>query len=264
MIDKLFQMNKLPKYLIYTICFIAVAAIIAAVQYHIFGIPYAAKEEVRIIVFAEVLLCLIPIYYAKRYSSWKQIGFGKTNWRKGLWIAPLLVLVLIHTFDFIRGVAATNPSSVEVFWVMITLIETFWIGVAEETMFRGVLLRGALTRYNIFGAMLISAIGFSLLHSINVLAGYPVPDTISQLIVTFQYGLLMAPLALLVGNLWPLILAHFLWDFTGLAKVQLSAPITGGAFYGITGLVIPSIQLLYIMVLWGVIYLKWRKGKLIS
>ncbi|MFD3156834.1 CPBP family intramembrane glutamic endopeptidase [Haloimpatiens sp. FM7330] len=76
-------------------------------------------------------------------------------------------------------------------------------------------------------AIIISAVSFSLLHSVNIFGGNSVSSTIMQIIFTFIMGLCFAPLALKVKNLYPLIIFHWLWDF-----VLIAGPITS-AKYGI-------------------------------
>lgn len=251
---------KFNKSVLFTVIFIVLAGILAAIQYFGLGVVYAAKEEAPIVVVAEILLILVIVVYVRRYASWDEIGFGKINWLRVLWIAPLLILAVAKGVIFINGVIDTNPSSAVVLGILITLVGTFLIGFAEEGMFRGVLLRGALTKFNVLAAMLISSIGFSLLHSINVFAGYPVPDMLDQLRATFIIGLLYAPLAILVGNLWPLIITHFIWDFVGLAKVQLSSPLPISTIGGAVDIALNLAQYILTVVFWIVIIVRWRKG----
>jgi len=70
--------------------------------------------------------------------------------------------------------------------------------------------------------MFVSAIGFSLLHAVNVFGGVPLLGVPMQLITTFLFGFLLAPLMLKLNNILPLILFHWLWDF-----VLFAAPLLG-------------------------------------
>jgi membrane protease YdiL (CAAX protease family) len=86
------------------------------------------------------------------------------------------------------------------------------VGFSEELMFRGVVLRGGLCEVSTGQAILISAVLFSLLHSVNVLAFVPLDGMLQQLVLTFVFGLAMACYALRVNSLIPLIVFHALWD----------------------------------------------------
>jgi membrane protease YdiL (CAAX protease family) len=103
---------------------------------------------------------------------------------------------------------------------------TFLVGTGEELAFRGILLHSFLgdrsSRTRVALAMLVSAIGFSLLHSVNSFGGEPLQDVLSQLAYTFRFGLLFAPLMLRLNNIVPLMIVHWLWDF-----VQFSTLISG-------------------------------------
>ncbi len=70
---------------------------------------------------------------------------------------------------------------------------------------RGIALKGALGELSTGKAILLSAVLFSALHSVNVLALMPAGDMVFQLGLTFVFGLAMACFALRVNSLVPLI-----------------------------------------------------------
>jgi len=74
----------------------------------------------------------------------------------------------------------------------------------EELVFRGMVLRGFLSRYSPAKAVLLSALLFSLVH----LNPY-------QFVSAFAAGLFLAWLFLLTRSLWPCIVAHALGNATG-------------------------------------------------
>ena len=103
---------------------------------------------------------------------------------------------------------------------------TLLIGTGEELAFRGILLHSFLgrqsSRTRVALAMLVSAVGFALLHSVNYFGGEPLPDMLRQLVYTFRWGMVFAPLMLRLKNIIPLMIVHWLWDF-----VQFSTLISG-------------------------------------
>lgn len=253
---------KIPKYITFPLIFIISAGVFAFIQYYILGVPYATKKEAPIALVAEVFLCLLILYYVKKFASWKELGFGKFSLKSFLWILPLLLLNIASSIVLFTSVAQASPDKSIIFGIGITLFETFLIGFAEETMFRGVLLRGLLMKHNVLLSIIVSSVGFSLLHSINIFAGYPFQSMINQLGATFMYGLLMAPLALLVKNMWPLIISHFLWDFVSLAKSQLPPTIQLSGSYAMFLLMIQFMQVVLLIVVWFVIFVRWKNGTL--
>lgn len=121
------------------------------------------------------------------------------------------------------------------------------VGLGEEIMYRGIVLHAFLTTRQVRWAMLVSAIGFSLLHAVNVLGGSPLPDVLQQLILTFLWGFFFAPLMLKLNNIVPLIIFHWLWDC-----VQLVAPLAGEQVEAM-GSIIPllfPIEIIVGIVLW--------------
>ncbi len=170
----------------------------------------------------QALLALFSLYYARRYFGWAGAGFGCFKIDGMIWLFPaglVLLLLLIQLTEEVRVDSLTAEH-----WRVLGLIAvtTFLIGVSEEVMFRGILLRGALQRMGVLPAMLLSAAAFSLLHTVNLLGGLPFWDLLTQLGFTFLVGVFLAPLALVIGNLWPLIIWHWLWDMAIFSSTYLN------------------------------------------
>ena len=252
---------KLRNYLLFAVIFIAVEALGMAIMYHGFGVEYSSDRFPYYVIWTQVALALLVFFYVKRYASWQEVGYGKIQWVHMLWIAPNLLLAVVSAASALVMIASSSPSSQEILGVVTVAVLTLIVGFAEETMFRGILLRGALARYNVFLAMLISAVGFSLLHSVNVLGGEPAGSVVSQMGSTLLYGLFMAPLALLIGNLTPLVLLHFLWDFNVLAVGQVPSADASQGLLGITQVVSSPVQWVMTVVAWVVVFVLWRRGE---
>ncbi len=112
------------------------------------------------------------------------------------------------------------------------------VGVSEELMFRGiVVLHGALKDTSVIKSVIISAIVFSLLHSINVLGGNSLQEMIMQLGFTFVMGMFLGLIILKVNSLIPLIIFHWLWDFSLISSNIINSQnaiiniLTGFHFY---------------------------------
>jgi membrane protease YdiL (CAAX protease family) len=110
--------------------------------------------------------------------------------------------------------------------LVIIAITTLLVGFSEEAMFRGVLLHNAIKKYGTIKAVFISSLGFSLLHSINIFGGQSISATLIQMAFTFVLGLFFSLVAIRVKNIVPLIIFHFLWDFTLLSADYLGIATT--------------------------------------
>lgn len=240
--------------------FILVQGLTFAVTWYGFGFRYASAQEARFSVISETILTLMVLFYIRRYASWPAAGYGAFSWRRALWVAPILLPTLIYAAYLLSAIGAARPSGTAILGVAAVALMTLLVGFAEETTFRGILLRGEMAAgRNVFVAMLVSAIGFSLLHSVNVFAGMAPAEMLGQLRDTLLVGLCLAPLALLTGNLIPLVIWHFLWDFSGLVFTQVPVARSDMLLESIHLSVIP---LQYVMggVGWAVIFVRWRRG----
>lgn len=137
---------------------------------------------------------------------WKAVGFKSADRPKDLlyYIVPFLPLVI----NLIPGVEITSLLLlVEIFAI------TLMVGFAEEVIFRGLMLV-PLKRRGLWRAAIITSLLFGLTHAMNVLTGKSVANDIAQVCYAMAIGFAYAALVLKKGMLWPLVLAHFLIDFT--------------------------------------------------
>ena len=165
---------------------------------------------------------------ARAKLNWVDIGFGRLHWRGLIWLTPATLVLGAMIWSVVqqdpRAAIAAIPAGV---WALVVLTP-FLIAFSEEVIFRGVLLRGAMRRYPIVYAMLLSAFAFAVAHLINGLAGQPLINTVLQSTFALLVGVALAPIALLLGNLWPLIIWHWLWNIVVLSSqiMQVIHPLT--------------------------------------
>lgn len=89
------------------------------------------------------------------------------------------------------------------------------VGFAEETMFRGVILRALRSagRPEVFVA-LVSSVWFGFFHLTNVVNGAPVGGTITQCVLASFAGLVLYLFRRRSASLLPAMVAHGLWDIS--------------------------------------------------
>ncbi|MBV7295843.1 CPBP family intramembrane metalloprotease [Corynebacterium sp. TAE3-ERU12] len=200
--------------------YIALMAIGLGVWRFAFGIYYADANFGKTYVIVEAAMCTfawfgwrwierthfsgdekpIPPTFGKIRRAWVFAPFALT-----LGYAVLVLLIDGHV-----------PDSV---WPVVSLlILVAFVGFSEELIFRGVVLRNFMAERSVFVAIVVSATGFSLLHSVNVIGGLPLQDVLMQMASTFSAGLLFAGLYLCLNSLWPLMIYHALFDFSLLAS----------------------------------------------
>lgn len=169
-----------------------------------------------------------------------------------MWIAPVLVLLpvllrLIGT-DWGRYTAAV---------VAVTLISGLFVGLAEELLFRGIvvsLLRKA--GHKEWSVAAVSSLFFALMHSTNILTGQAITTVGFTVLYTFCFGVLMYLTMRVTGNLVWAILLHGLTDPTGFLAVGGIDENTAGTADPALGLVGPATYLLLLGALVLLIFIR--------
>lgn len=116
----------------------------------------------------------------------------------------LIPAVLIAALPLAAGLRIEQVG-MALFLVVMELI----VGLSEELVFRGMLLRTLLPR-GTTRAVLVSSALFGLVHLANIVYGASVAVTLAQVVGAFVFGIGMAAIVLCGGALWPAILIHAL------------------------------------------------------
>ena len=95
---------------------------------------------------------------------------------------------------------------------LVTVASMLLLGFSEEVMFRGIVLQAGLRRFGPAVAVLLSAIVFTLMHVVNLLAVLGPIALLQQLSFVFFFGIAMACIALRANSFLPLMAFHGLWD----------------------------------------------------
>ena len=103
------------------------------------------------------------------------------------------------------------------------------VGVAEEFLFRGLLLYALVrvwgtTRRGMLAAVTLPALIFAVLHILQVASGNPLDGALMTILNALVGGLWLGALVLLGGSIWPAVLIHA----AGNAVVQLGALSVSG------------------------------------
>ncbi len=213
------------------------------------GISYGQPEMMNLFWFILIILNAINIFWVSRYFSWQAIGFRTLDRKQLLWLLPSIVVLIALWVVFLSGLARTSLSAAQ--WQSFALVgfTTLLVGLGEEIMYRGIVLHAFLTTGRVRWAMLVSAIAFALLHSVNVFGGLPLLAVPIQLLNTFQFGFFFAPLMLKLNSILPLIIFHWLWDFVQIIAPSLVGEQTTTAMKSIVQFNDP-IQLILGIVMW--------------
>lgn len=142
------------------------------------------------------------------WQRWDDVGLERAPaagslrllWLPALYIAGFLAIAVLLGL----------PPIAVIFFV---LVNTFFVGLSEELMFRGILLQAFRHRMAIWPAILLTALLFGGIHSLNVFTTGHLLTSVIQSGAALLSGLLFIAIRLRTGSLWPAIITHGLWDF---------------------------------------------------
>lgn len=164
-----------------------------------------------------LLYILIFVCYNKiNKVSFKAINLDfKIPWKTYLLLIAIGIVSLFGINYFIGAVdnfleligyplqtgITVNPTSVPMY-LLSTLLMAIIPAICEELLFRGVILHGLRSRFSDWGAILLSALMFALMHG-----------NIQQLVYPFILGTIMGWVVLRTGSLVSSMLVHFVNNF---------------------------------------------------
>jgi len=184
------------------------------ISFHINGVFYGTAEMVNTLWYIEIVLTILTIFITVKYFSWKEVGFVKLQTKQMLWFVPSIIVLGYMCFLAFSLSIENGLSTEQIKLISLVGITTLFVGFSEELMFRGIVLHAFLKTHNKTVAVIISSISFSLLHSVNMFGGLDVYQMMMQLVLTLLFGLFFALILLRIKSIIPLMIFHWLWDFS--------------------------------------------------
>ncbi|WP_341366890.1 CPBP family intramembrane glutamic endopeptidase [Yoonia sp. BS5-3] len=208
--------------------YFAVIALATTYRFVLNDPPGDTMAMLRGLLPVQLFMAAFLVFVVTRFAGWAIVGFGPLQWPVLLWLCPsvFLMVMMLWGLDLAQIYAQVGPG----LWLLVLV--PFLIGFSEELMFRGLLLRGVMTRLPAGQAMLLSAVCFALLHGFNGIGLQAVWPTIQNMALAFCVGFFLAPLALKLGNLWPVIIWHAIWDLLVFSS-QISGLVHPGTLFAI-------------------------------
>ena len=120
-------------------------------------------------------------------------------------LLPSLVVALLLILSVLNGLPATSV-------LLILVVNSCAVGLSEELMFRGVIFGALRERLTLSRAVLLSALAFGSIHSLNALITGEIVGALLQSCIAVGMGLWAASLRLRTGSIYPSIVLHALWD----------------------------------------------------
>ena len=147
--------------------------------------------------------------------------------REGLklwaWFAVPLGLIYLAVISAALAMPARPDVVQALVW---TAVFALAVGVAEEVLFRGLLMSTLRARLSAGRALVVCSAIFAVAHAGNALWGQSPLLTVQQVGFTFAIGALFGAIALQTASLWPAILLHAGWDAYAISALLIDAPGT--------------------------------------
>ncbi|MCC9940989.1 CPBP family intramembrane metalloprotease, partial [Streptococcus agalactiae] len=167
--------------------------------------PYNSTEFSRKFLPFMILLAVLVLYHGIKNK--KELTLYSE--RKPGYVFSALLFIPVVGFGLYSIVRGFSPDLV----FLILIIDTALIGIAEEVMYRGILLGAMAKKMNPLIAILLSSILFCTLHLLNVIGGLSVSELIGQLGSTFVMGVFLGAMYLDTRNILFPIIFHSSWDY---------------------------------------------------
>ncbi|MDO4284298.1 MAG: CPBP family intramembrane metalloprotease [Eubacteriales bacterium] len=153
------------------------------------------------------------------------------RWEKGsflhsvrLYRSMLAVTIVMGLFALVTMAQAAQgvPAAGWGFRIALLAVEFFFVGLFEETCFRGVLMGGLVarlgtTRKGLFAALIFSSLVFGFAHVDSALFGTLTASTVIQMVsktvTTGGMGLLIGVVYLKTNNIWAASILHGFGDY---------------------------------------------------
>ena len=135
---------------------------------------------------------------------------------KPVWIltaAGLPLCVCIAAILFLEGDFSLHELTG--YQMMKTLVKSVFVigigtAVAEEFVFRGVVMTAVEKRWNVFTAVLLPSLSFGVLHIVG--AGFSFWDSVVVVIAGSVVGIYFSVLTYMSGTIWFSVTAHAFWN----------------------------------------------------
>lgn len=155
-----------------------------------------------------VLIGLLVLAVATILFRWTEIGFRRPDMRavvRLMWF-PLLTLA---PFPLLAWAIGLPPPRA----IGFLALNTLFIALAEEWMFRGILFHALAARFRLWPAVLITSVLFGAAHVMNVFAFGDLRLALVQSLAAMMTGILLAALVVRTGSIWSAVAYHMAWNF---------------------------------------------------
>ena len=188
-----------------------------------------------------MLITLVAVAF---WRAWRETGFTRLG-EKPMWFLVIVPALLIGVLLMRAILVPSFPLSV----VLLVMINTFFVGVSEETMMRGLFFSGVKNRFSFWPAVIATSLTFGAVHALNGFITGEFGMAVVQAGLATLSGTMFLAIRLGMGSIIPAIILHFLWDFSvflnpqssfgknSLLDLAMAAAVVGPVIFGVIGII---------------------------
>lgn len=197
------------------------------------------------------IVAYLAIRRRQRELFWQRPqGFAKAAWVYGA-LGVILLMTAVGSWISAGGFQVDGPGRLGYY-----LLLALGVGLLEELLFRGILVRAWMRKGERF-AVVVSSVLFGVVHLSQLMGGQTGVLTILQIVFAAVWGFAMANLVVASRSVWFAVAFHALYDFVQLITTSPNAANTESAL-DVLSLVNDAVQ---IALLLGVGILLWRSRR---
>lgn len=202
-------MNK--NYIILSI-YMAIMGLGLFISKNIFKTPYNSPDfSEKFLMFMAILALLVLYHWIKNKK-----GLVLSTSNKPSYFISSILFVPVTLFG-IYSVFSNFSLNISFF---VLIVDTILIGIAEEIMYRGILIGDMTKRFHPMIAIILSSILFCALHILNIIGGLSTSEVINQMVSTFVMGVFLGAMYIDTKNIVLPIIFHSFWDYILLSGIM--------------------------------------------
>jgi membrane protease YdiL (CAAX protease family) len=171
-----------------------------------------------------IMLAALFVLAVVLICRWRDVGLRPpVNWRS----LRLLWLPALYPLFFVAAAVAVGLPPL--YQIGLIVLNTAFVALSEELMFRGILFSGLRTRMKLVPAIVVTTLIFGGAHLLNLPVVGAFWPTLAQAVAACMTGLLFLALRIRTRSLYPVIALHAVWNAAALLAASGALTRTGAA-----------------------------------
>lgn len=185
-------------------------------------------EKLLVSLISQIMAVICIVYIVNKHYGWKNVGFRRIKLKNTIWFFPYIAILVPMVWEFLINTFKNAASFSASTWagLFITFLGALSVGFSEEVIFRGIYLESFKSDKTVIKAMIISYLGFSVFHIVNLFLGNSFAQVFITIIVSSLLGFSFIALAIKLESIWLNIIFHTTWNFILISSQTLNFSVS--------------------------------------